>query len=256
SSTKSFEDVQDERDVAEKSTDCPRKRFVKELVEQLERWRAEGDRLAVCLDANQNVYKKELDRALTDIDGLGMVEAVGAFTGVKLGATYFCGSKPIDAVWTTGDLEVVNACMMPVGYGVGDHRMFALDFTKTSFLGSELKKIIRPQARRLNTLIDGATETYVDQLEDLCEHHKIAPKLITAHRDAPDSESARNEVSNADKLSEDLMKNAERKCRKLKNGHVPFSPESSIWIRRCQVYRSLLRFKAGKIRNRGNLKRA
>ncbi|KAL7545328.1 hypothetical protein ACHAWF_008680, partial [Thalassiosira exigua] len=185
-----------------------------------------------------------------------MVEAVGAFTGVTLGATYFRGSKPIVAVWTTDDLEVVNACMMPVGYGVGDHRMFVLDFAKTSFLGSEPKKIVRPQARRLNTLIDGATETYVDRLEDLYEHHKVAPKLITAHRDAPDSESARSEVNNVDKLSEDLMKNAERKCRKLKNGRIPFSPESSIWIRRCQVYQSLLRFKAGKIRNRGNLKRA
>ena len=50
------------------------------------------------------------------------------------------------------------------------------------------------------------------------------------------------------------MRHAEKKCRKIKSGRIPFSPDSAIWIRRCQVYRSLLRYHAKKIRNRGNLK--
>ena len=52
------------------------------------------------------------------------------------------------------------------------------------------------------------------------------------------------------------MPAAEKKCRRIKSGRIPFSPEASKWIRRAQVYRSLLRLHAGKIRNRGNLKRA
>jgi hypothetical protein len=50
------------------------------------------------------------------------------------------------------------------------------------------------------------------------------------------------------------MKHAKKKCRKIKSGRIPFSPEASLWICQCQVYRSLLRWHAGKIRNRGNLK--
>ncbi|KAL7540166.1 hypothetical protein ACHAWF_006609, partial [Thalassiosira exigua] len=157
----------------------------------------QGERIAVCLDANQDVYKKELGKALTDPDGLAMNEAVGFHTGKKLEATFFRGTKAINAVWSTEDLENVQACTMPVGYG-----------------------------------------------------------LVKAHRDAPSSKLAQDEVNRLDKLSEDLMKNAERRCRKIKNGRIPFSPESSVWIRRCQVYRSLLKFKAGKFQNRGNLKRA
>ena len=52
------------------------------------------------------------------------------------------------------------------------------------------------------------------------------------------------------------MVHAEKKCRRIKSGRIPFSPDSAIWIRRSQVYRSLLRYHAKKIRNRGNLKRS
>jgi hypothetical protein len=50
------------------------------------------------------------------------------------------------------------------------------------------------------------------------------------------------------------MRFAEKHCRKIKSGRTPFSPEASLWIRRSQVYRSLLRYHVGKICNRGNLK--
>ena len=54
---------------------------------------------------------------------------------------------------------------------------------------------------------------------------------------------------------ETYMKHAEKKCCQLKLGRIPFSPEASSWIRQCQVYWSLLRWHARKIRNWGNLKR-
>jgi hypothetical protein len=53
-----------------------------------------------------------------------------------------------------------------------------------------------------------------------------------------------------------MMTNAEKKCRRIKSGRIPFSPESSLWIRRTQVYRLLIRYHLGLICNVGNLKRA
>ena len=52
------------------------------------------------------------------------------------------------------------------------------------------------------------------------------------------------------------MQHAERKCRRIKSGRIPFSTNSLISIRQCQVYRSILRYHAGKFRNRNNLKRS
>ena len=87
----------------------------------MKQWRAVGERLVLCLDANKNIYRAKLGQQLTDLHGLGMREVVGDFTGKRLGATFFRGSKPIDAIWATSDLEVAHACVMPVGYGVGNH---------------------------------------------------------------------------------------------------------------------------------------
>jgi hypothetical protein len=50
-----------------------------------------------------------------------MKEVMEEFTAKQLGAMYFQGSKPIDGIWATGNLTVANACVMPVGFGVGDH---------------------------------------------------------------------------------------------------------------------------------------
>jgi hypothetical protein len=89
----------------EQDTTCPRTRFREDLIAQLQEWRNAGDRLIVCLDANEHIYHKSIGRALTDISGLGMKEVVGQFTGKQLGATHFRGSKPIDAVWATPDIS-------------------------------------------------------------------------------------------------------------------------------------------------------
>ncbi len=73
---------------------------------------------------------------LMDPEGLGMVEAVGKYTGKKIGPTYFCGQQPIDGIWTTTNITISNACIMPMPdiYGIGDHRLFNLDI-HTLYLG-------------------------------------------------------------------------------------------------------------------------
>jgi hypothetical protein len=52
------------------------------------------------------------------------------------------------------------------------------------------------------------------------------------------------------------MRHAEKMCRKIKNFCIPYSPEAAIWIRWAQVYYSIICWHKGKIRNKGNLKRA
>jgi hypothetical protein len=121
----------------QKDLTCPRKKFHDDLIVQLKRWRDDRDRLVVCLDVNENIYCKSIGRLLTDLDDLNMSEVVRDFTGRKLGPTFFRGSKPIDGVWATHDISVTHACVMPAGYGVGNHRMFVIDFQEASLVGTE-----------------------------------------------------------------------------------------------------------------------
>ncbi len=81
----------------------------------------------VCLDTNKDIYKKEIGKALTDQRTLGMEEVVGAYTGKKIGPTFFGGQLPIDGILATPDVTISNACIMPAGYEIGDHCLFIID---------------------------------------------------------------------------------------------------------------------------------
>ena len=90
-------------------------------MKQLSVWREKGDRLIVCMDANEDIYTKSIGKTLANTAGLGMKEAISTFTGKKLGSTFFRGSKPIVGVWHTPYVIVAGACAMPARYGMGDH---------------------------------------------------------------------------------------------------------------------------------------
>ena len=139
---------------------CPREWFRKDLLRQIKQWQAAGKGLVLCLDANENIYRAELGWQLMDLHGLGMMEVVGEFTGKQLGAPFFRGSEPINAIWATSDLEVAHPCVMPVGYGVGDHCLFVVDFSTASMISTCPPKIVRPALRRLNTKIPGCALRY------------------------------------------------------------------------------------------------
>jgi hypothetical protein len=72
----------------QKDLPCPQKKIHDDLMQQLEKWHLEGDRLIACMDANEDIYKKSLGKSPTKIDGLNMSEVVGNFTGKQIGPTF------------------------------------------------------------------------------------------------------------------------------------------------------------------------
>ena len=144
---------------------CPRRRFLQDLLVLLKGWREQGDRIIVCMDANEHIYQKSIGKALMDEHGLNMREVVGEFTGQKIAPTYFQGSKPIDTIWATTGVEVLGACLMPAGFGVGDHRLFQVDFSAASLLGVAPPKIIHTALKQLNTKIPRIADAYNKILE-------------------------------------------------------------------------------------------
>ena len=136
-------------------------------------WRRQGGHLIVCMETTEDIYKKSLVKTLVGNKELGMGKAVGDFTGKKVGATFFRGKKPIDGVWTTADVVITGACVMPAGFGIGDHCLFVLNFLTSSLVGHDPPRIGRAAAQRLNTQIPSAEKNYLDRFEDLIIEHKI-----------------------------------------------------------------------------------
>jgi hypothetical protein len=70
---------------------------------------------------------------------------------------------------------------MPVGFGIGDHRMMVVDFTTESMVGINPQAVVRPGARRLNSKIPRCLARYNAKLEELLERHRITEKVVKAH---------------------------------------------------------------------------
>ena len=235
---------------------CPRKRLSGDLIRKLQYWREEGYRIILCMDANEDIYKKSLGKSITARDELNMNEVVGTFNVKKIVENLFRGSKPIDAVWATPDIVVVGECVMRSGYGVGDHRLFVLDFLTPSMIVQTPPRIIRPGTRLLNTKITSTKDNYTNVLENLVLSHRLTERIVAAHNASSSIVLVKERIDIIDQEGVQYINRAERKCHRIKSCRIPFSPDSLIWIRRCQVYCSILRYHAGKIRNRSNLKRS
>ena len=117
-------------------------------------------------------------------------------------------------------------------------------------------RISRPASRRLNSQIPGCGKAYIESLENNIIQHRLIERLHEAHTGDYTAEERARRVMTIDEEGKTYMRHAKKICRKIKACRIPFLPEAAIWIRRVQVYYSLLQYHKGRVKNRGNLKRA
>ena len=97
---------------------------------------------------------------------------------------------------------------------------------------------------------------YNTRLEQKIRKHRLIKRIGQVHQAQLPGEEAKQRLDRIDAEGKNYMKNAERKCRKIKSGHIPFSLEAAKWIRRVQVLKSLMKYANSGRGNRGNLHRA
>ena len=110
---------------------------------------------------------------------------------------------------------------MPVGYRVGDHRMFVVDLVKESLVGAQPQAIMRPRARRLNRKIPECLHNYNKQLEHMIDQHRLREKLQDC-LDPKLTEAERTvKLDKVDAEAKQYMLHVEKLCRKIKCGRIP-----------------------------------
>jgi len=208
------------------------------------------------MNHNEHMYDGALGKALSNWEGLNLSKVILKHTGLQFSATFFWGSKLIDGLWASRDLDISNACVMPFGYGVGNHRAFILDIPLESLLEENPVKVVRPASHWLNSRLPGCGNKYVRSLETNIIHHRLLECLHNTHAGNYTPEERAMKVIIINKEGKAYMRHAEKICQKIKSCRIPFSPEAFIWIRQVQVYYSLLQYHKGRIKNRGILKQA
>ncbi len=86
---------------------------------------------------------------------------------------------------------------------------------------------------------------YNKSLEANIIRHRLIEKMGMAHTQSTNKEEIQWKINRIDQQSKQYMKYAAKTCRKIKSGRICFSPESVIWIKREQIYKSLVLYKQG-----------
>ncbi len=180
------------------------------------------------MDHNEHTIDGHLGKALADKDGPDLSEAIKLHTGASPGATFFQGLRPIDGLWVSKDLNISNACVMPFGFGVGNHRAFILDIPLESLVGANPVKIVKPISRRLNSCLPKCSKAYIESLEKNIVKHCLPERLYNPHTGGYSADETASRVIAIDKEGKSYMQHAEKICRKIKCCRIPFLPKASI----------------------------
>lgn len=203
--------------------ECPRKIWRKDLIKALIQWRNEGDKLILLMDSNENMENGPLARLLQQED-LQMKDIIKHKTGIPGPPTFIRGKRQIDGAWMTPDVTIDRACFLPFFFGVGDHRAILIDIPQHSILGGDVHKITRPTARKLVCNKEEVQQKYNNTLETYCIQHRIQEKIYRLFPPTfPITKIKQQTLETLDKVISEGMIHAEKKCRRIRMGEVPFS---------------------------------
>lgn len=233
----------------------PHQLFMIDFLAMVIKWRRAGERLIIMVDMNEHILKGPFVRRLLS---LGLVEATHTSWGNKEPNTHVSGSKPIDVVYHSSDIEIVATKQLSFHESVGDHRSVIIDVTSRSLIGTDGNRIVRPTARRLVCSNKKSVDQFIKYVEKELNRHRLHEKLSTASQllyKNTNDETALGMMESIDAQMAQIFIAGERQCRKITKRPFPFSAPVAYWLHRKWAYQALDRVALGKCQNRGNARR-
>ena len=216
----------------------PRHKFTQDLLSELTTWMEQGDQIVLGLDLNENVFTAEFTKLIKE---LGLLE-FNIHRHDKLPNTYIRGSNTIDALYVSSALVDSSCGYLPF---LGDHRPLWIDIPLDLVFGTTT--IPPPRARRLKLQDPRIVDRYTTALSQYIKDHQIRERLqILSQRTDFYSSTYVTEYNDIDRLRTAGMHLAEKQCRKLRMGEVPFTPEYSRISNSVLIWRLICQLKSGK----------
>ena len=153
--------------------------------------------------------------------------------------TYEAGTRTIDTILVSPTLNnVTKAGWLPFGDGVGDHRIAYIDIDADLVLNKDKHEIVPIRARRLQIKNEKSVKRYLELVEPQFRKHNLLERLNNIRKKTngePTNEMIK-EIEEIDRIRTEILLKSERKCRKINNGTIAYSPED------VQKYGQLIRF--------------
>eukprot|EP00978_Attheya_sp_CCMP212_P000998 scaffold2064_cov29-Attheya_sp.AAC.1 len=221
----------------------PIQRFLDDVCTDIAVWKLEGDQVVLMGDFNEDVRTEPLKESM--FAKLSMREIIMSVNDpTKAPGTFNRGSTPIDGMWATFHLEPIRAGYTDLAHGFGgDHRIGCADFTYENIFGHLLPAIERPIARRLRLGDPRVVAKFCDLREEHAQRLQLATRTIRNEQQACYPPSQQNNVCH-ELNDKDLVAGiwyADKHCRKIRRGALPWSPQLSNAQIRLKLIESLLK---------------
>jgi hypothetical protein len=233
---------------------CPRTIFVDHIALQIKQWKSSGENVLLFVDANSDVYDGILAKALAS-DDINMKEVCKEILGQKSPNSHVDGTLPITGIFATSGLLCKNVFQSAHMYGIGDHRLFALDVDLASLVGSELPKLVRQPGRRLQATSYKSSKLYCRSFRKNILHHKLTNKYnsLREHHASLTVQEKHQSINSLDHQKEEFMRCGEKNCKKIFVGPLPHSALVSRWTDRKELFEWMLKHKEKPLKDPRNL---
>ena len=229
---------------------CPRRNMIIELTDQIEKWQRKSENIVLFIDCNENLNKRgEVQRLLTD-EKCNLIDPIRRRHNNKTPPpTYHRNSTyPIDSVFVSHKLRHIEAGgWLRFGEGIGDHRAIYFDIPMNLLLGENKFNIVAPQIRRLKCDDPRVVKKYNTLLEKQYNEHNTLQRIETLNSTfhTPMLQEEIIELEKLDRIATDAVLYAEKHCRRLCMGMVPFSDKRQKAGEKIELWKLVIRKKLG-----------
>ena len=209
----------------------PREKFTSDLVDDIAKWRSEGCEVILGIDANEDVSSNHPGSFRQHMRSSGLSEAILSRHHGPYPATQQSNQSntPIDGIFVSPGVELLSSGYLDFHqYFQSDHRGIWIDIDLWKTLGRSKPTKSFP-VRRLNTIDGRCIKRYLRSAEEGYQEFDIPHRLS---RLAEDFNVQGGVLTSVQQNSFDLIhsqaymirRKAEKNCRKVRKGGVPWSP--------------------------------
>ena len=201
----------------------PRTALLEDLSTFIQQCHQQNDQIILMMDVNQDVATPAFT---TWLEEQGLQEAIATGRQIQAPPTYHRGSRQIDGIFTSPTITAVRSGFLEFGNFPSDHRALWIDVTYNNAFGCKMEQTVRSEPRRLQSDNPTVRNRWISHMSEFVKQRKLDKKLknIERHMQLPLSEDLAQQYEHILQQREEGWRYADKKCRKLKMGAVPYSP--------------------------------
>ena len=199
-----------------------------DLKKYIHRWKNQDEQIVLLMDCNEDVRSGNIQAFLSEVD---MREAILHKHGNDAPGTHINGTHPIDGIFTTRSVSIQSGGYCSFDQGVQgkrtDHRCLWIDVRITTVFREKMPPLMKFCGRRVKTTDPRIVERFNSHYKKFVIKHQMAQRIFRLEQSVtcPISDQHQQEAETLAHLWQQGIQYADKRCRRLFRGLVPFSPE-------------------------------